>query len=434
MGEDVDKPEETSAVDKLCLFCWKTCVKVKRCRSCKSGCYCSRQCRDRHVVSEAHQDLCIPIQQLQEYENDKKVCSVREVVQVPQHGKLVRLVGEKAVINCLIGGFVTTKALWDTGAMVSMVDIEWLRSNFPDEKILPISEFLDGDDLHLFTANNSVLAVEGVVVLKFGLGLASVVVPFVVSSDKLSQPIIGYNVIKHLVKMDREKIPSALVNSIPSLTPCKAEAVVNLIDAEVDEEKEARVMSKTVIPARSHCKVRCQTNFRTDEAKQNVLFSPNILDSELEFRELVAEVRRGKSSVNVVVSNPTNQAFVLKKGLVLGAVEAVSAVIPVVSNEKLMRSATVGKVEAECRDTGVEKWLPDVDLAHLSEEQRGIAEEMLREECEVFCKDKTDHGDVPELQMEIKMTDHEPVVVAHRQIPRPLYEEVKNFINDLIVN
>ena len=51
-----------------------------------------------------------------------------------------------------------------------------------------------------------------------------------------------------------------------------------------------------------------------------------------------------------------------------------------------------------------------------------------------FCKDGKDQGDVPELEMEIELTDNEPVVVAHRQIPRHLYEEVKNFINDLVVN
>ena len=36
--------------------------------------------------------------------------------------------------------------------------------------------------------------------------------------------------------------------------------------------------------------------------------------------------------------------------------------------------------------------------------------------------------------MELTLTDHVPVVVPHRHIPRPLYEEVKNFINDLISN
>ena len=192
------------------------------------------------------------------------------------------------------------------------------------------------------------------------------------SSDQLSQPIIGYNVIKHLVQINRESIPAALVDSIPSLTLSKVEAVINLIDSDMVEEKEAKVMSKTVIPAHSRCKVRCHTDFQTDEAKQNVLFSPNILDSQLEFMELVVEVKRGKSTVNVVVANPTNQSYVLEKGLVLGAVEAVSAVIPVAPKKEKTQNkkAAVQQVEAEVGEGQEERWLPNIDLTHLTEERR----------------------------------------------------------------
>ena len=199
-----DEPKETPP-KKLCLSCGKVCVKIKKCADCKSGCYCSRQCRATHVISEAHQTLCTSIQKLEEIENAKKVCSVREPVQVPQHAKLVGLVGEKAVIDCILGGKVPAKALWDTGAMVSMISKRWLAHYFPDEEILAISEFLEGDDLHLYTANNKILSVEGVVVLKFGIGSAAVTVPFVVANDELSQPIIGYNVIKRLVETERER-------------------------------------------------------------------------------------------------------------------------------------------------------------------------------------------------------------------------------------
>ena len=74
------------------------------------------------------------------------------------------------------------------------------------------------------------------------------------------------------------------------------------------------------------------------------------------------------------------------------------------------------------------------DLSHLTPEQREIAEKLLEEEKDVFCIGPEDHGDCPDLQMELNLTDNIPVVVPHRQIPRPLYDEVKNFINDLIAN
>ena len=345
--KNIEEKPKISTPERQCLSCGVRCVKIKRCKDCKSGCYCSKLCRDTHVKSEDHRILCLSIQQLEELENSKRVCSVREPNQVPANNKLVGLIGEKPLIECVIGGKVVTRALWDTGAMVSMITKRWLAEHFPNEKLLAISEFLEGDDLHLYTANNSVLAVEGVVVLTFGLGSASVTVPFVVSGDELSQPIIGYNVIKRLIQTDRESIPSALVDSIPFLTPSKAEAVVSVMEADVVVVENAKVMKKTVVPAHSRCRIRCHTSFRTEDTHQNVLFSPNILDSELEFAESVAQVKRGRSTINVVVSNPTNQPYVLRKGLALGSIEAVSAVIPVMPNEEAVgNKVLVQQVEA----------------------------------------------------------------------------------------
>ena len=56
------------------------------------------------------------------------------------------------------------------------------------------------------------------------------------------------------------------------------------------------------------------------------------------------------------------------------------------------------------------------------------------DECNVFAKSDDDIGDVKDLEMEINLSDPIPVYVPHRHIPRQLYEEVKNYINDLIVN
>ena len=387
------------------------------------------------MSTDAHQSYCQSIQLLEKHEKAKKVCSVRETSQVPIKHALIRLVGEKPIVNCFLGG-KRSEALWDTGAQVCLVEKEWCEENFPEEKVLSVEEFLEGDELHLSTANNTVMAVEGVIVLKFELeGGAWVDVPFVVTTDKLSQPLIGNNVIAHLAKTQSEDLPSKLKNSIPSLSLVKAEAVVNLIRADSVEVKEAWTTSKTVLPPNTQCMIKCRTDFKTDEQKQSVLFSPNIFDSEVEFVESVAEVKFGRPSINVVVSNPTNKPFVIKKGLVLGSVEAVSAVVPVMPRvKKTSKKKRAAKVEEVQVESG-ERWLPEVDLSHLTDEQREIAEEMLREECGAFCKDKIDlYGDAPGLQMEINLTDNVPVVLPHRQIPRPFYDEVKYFINDMIAN
>ena len=51
---------------KDCLSCGQTCQeKVKRCKGCKSGCYCSAECREKHVPSDSHQVYCEAIQKLE---------------------------------------------------------------------------------------------------------------------------------------------------------------------------------------------------------------------------------------------------------------------------------------------------------------------------------------------------------------------------------
>ena len=56
------------------------------------------------------------------------------------------------------------------------------------------------------------------------------------------------------------------------------------------------------------------------------------------------------------------------------------------------------------------------------------------EECEVFAKSDTDIGIIPDFQMDIHLTDEVPVNQAYRHLPRKLYDDVKNYLNDLIVN
>lgn len=161
---------------KVCVNCAKPVKNLRRCRKCKSGCYCSRECCEEHGFK--HGNLCTAIQDLENLDHQKKTVSVRETNQVFIKNKLVRLVGEKPILNCLLDG-KSHNVLWDTGSMVSLVDEAWLRVNFPDVSILSIHEFLEGDNLQLCAANNTNVSVEGVAVIEFGLSKDFVVlVPF----------------------------------------------------------------------------------------------------------------------------------------------------------------------------------------------------------------------------------------------------------------
>ena len=76
------------------------------------------------MLSESHKVLCQSIVNLEELEKAKRTISVRELSQVSPRvrRKLVSLIGEKPTVDCLLNGEIT-KALWDTGAMVSMVGL-----------------------------------------------------------------------------------------------------------------------------------------------------------------------------------------------------------------------------------------------------------------------------------------------------------------------
>ena len=57
---------------------------------------------------------------------------------------------------------------------------------------------------------------------------------------------------------------------------------------------------------------------------------------------------------------------------------------------------------------------------------------MLSEEAESFAKNDEEVGCITELQMDINLNDTEPVQKNYRSIPKPLYPEVKHYIEDLL--
>ena len=73
----------------------------------------------------------------------------------------------------------------------------------------------------------------------------------------------------------------------------------------------------------------------------------------------------------------------------------------------------------------------NIDLSGLSLEQRNSAREMLLEESESFACDD-DIGYIPNLRLNINLSNSRPVQKNYASIPRPLYQEVKRHIEDLL--
>ena len=73
-----------------------------------------------------------------------------------------------------------------------------------------------------------------------------------------------------------------------------------------------------------------------------------------------------------------------------------------------------------------------VNLGHLTDEQKSVAVQMLKEESGSFAKDDDDLGSAEELQLKMNLSDTTPVQKTYFGIPRPLYPEVKGYILDLL--
>ena len=392
-----------------------------------------------------HAMWCVWICRLQTYETEKKMrqeINMVDAEKLPYKMKLnlVRLVGERPMVNIYLDG-KKIQGLWDTGAMISLIDGQFLRKNFPDVEVLSIAEFT-GQRLTLSAANKSEIDVEGVAVLEFGVNEEGLFrVPFLVTPQEISSPIIGYNTIEHLVKNFREKInvSESLCSLVDSLSsPENANAVVNLIEkgTEIKElSSEAKLERNLKVEAGCCTKVRC----RIRDMKFNhggdklVMFSPfeeMCVESDLVAIESVTVLKARTKFVDVMVYNPTTQPMHLSKGKALGYVSNTAAAytLPI-----LQKATSVCEVGVEKED-GLTELLSNVDLKDLDEEQKVSVRKLLEEEGDVFSKSKNDIGYVPDFKLDIKLTDETPFGERYRKIPGTLYQEVKNHINDLLAN
>ena len=162
----------------------------------------------------------------------------------------------------------------------------------------------------------------------------------------------------------------------------------------------------------------------------------------MSFSETISTVKRGKTQyVYVDAMNPTQNDTTLKKGTVIGSICNISAVIPMNMGSSKMKSEDawggIPSITAENKSKAVENcknWLPEVDLSHLSYEQKGLVEDLLRKVCDVFSKTDGDTGNIEDFVMKISLSDEAPVKEAYRYHPRNLYIEVRNYINDILVN
>ena len=407
--------------------------------------YCSVECQRR--AWSQHKKLCSGIVELERMEKEKMYHekSVHQnQVNRRIHLKMVKLVGNKPTIQVYLNGKLT-KMLTDTGSMLSMVDGKWVDDNMPDAEILPVTDFLDGEELKVCAANSTEIKFKGVILVTFGLkeGEDRFLVPILVSSQPLVEPILGFNVIEHLVLEGDVEDHKLLQSCLQSKRSVDINSLVALIQDKAkspDFLAEVRAREVVTVPAGHRRQIKCVVKERCEDDEQTVYFQPklSINDDDLEFLETITTLKRGRTNhVYVEVLNKSGVEKVLNKGSVIGSIHSVSAVIPMVKSqwgEKKVAKTVVGSVVASPDEGTEDDWVPPADLSHLDEEQRDMVMKVLVEEKDVFSRNEHDIGEIKDFHMQIKLVDDTPVKEPYRRIPRNLYSEVRDYVNDLLMN
>ena len=82
------------------------------------------------------------------------------------------------------------------------------------------------------------------------------------------------------------------------------------------------------------------------------------------------------------------------------------------------------------------RWKPDhlrdISWEGLTPHRNKDALKLLIEQQDAFARDNSDVGSVPDLQLKINVKDASPVQKYYVAVPRPLYPEVKSYIEDVL--
>ena len=211
---------------------------------------------------------------------------------------------------------VDCKCLWDTGSMVSLINDVFLKENFPEKQVYAVEDFLD-NKLNLSAANNTEVPIEGVVLVDFEIDKSVLFkIPLLVTKERLSDPIIGFNTIEHLIrnfKHDEKLLPS-LVKLLPTLSLDNAKSMVNTIEKAADVSEilgQVKTVKPISVPGNCMVRIKCKTRMSVDLAEKNVLIRPNVefmSGDQLIVCESTETLKRGKSQfVHVAIYNPYPQ-------------------------------------------------------------------------------------------------------------------------------
>ena len=356
----------------------------------------------------------------------------------------------------------------DTGAQVSIIEEKMLQEQFPDVKIRSVSELLDdGDALRVQWGNSYDIPFRGFVDLEVTLEdepSQKINVPFFVTTKRLNHTILGFNAVKTLIMQNNNSdlLSNLICNSEgDEVSKNKIRAFVDLVKSTKEYENiEVKVKGKDlIIPAGKLVQVSCKADVGYIDEVRPMIFnsSEEEIPEGLQCADTVIYLKKGiKNYFKIVINNNSNHDIFLKKNALLGHLDYVSSVVPhrvkevhvpekkttstiknynITSSQEKQTEKEDQQQQNINRKTSEEHQqavINNIDLSGLTYEQREKARQLLREESDIFSVDKLDIGDVDSHSMKIHLKDNIPVQETYRSVPKHLYRELKNFVEDLL--
>jgi len=350
---------------------------------------------------------------------------------------IVKLIGEECVIDCKLDS-KSTKCLWDTGAQVSLIPFHMLGN----KHIRDLSEI---SNIQLTSASGDSVPFQGWVEMEFSLAHQTanpLTVPFLVTdSSSISRPIIGFNVISHLISSSGTEIATKqLAGAMKGVEEVAVGEICKLLACEETFGVVKIGKQDICIPSKQTRMVKGVVHSNTVLDTYTAIFEPKVINDDsvgLTFQETVVTVPRGSTfHVNVPVQNTTSHAIVLRKRSEIGSVQVVKSVMALADKRndvdtKVSVNQVVQEEQGNNQDADMEF---DVEFGDtdLTADQVSKIKSMLQEEKNAFSCGEYDVGCVPDLQMDINLKDDVPVRKTYNSVPKPLHKEVKDYLIDLV--
>ena len=158
-------------------------------------------------------------------------------------------------------------------------------------------------------------------------------VSFLITTDQISNPILGFNAIKHMAQTTDDKLLIKLFKTSFNQTDVnRIQAFVNLLQSPDSVEATVKVKgNNTVVPAGCIVEVPCKANIGNLSQTQPMIFQQEEteLAEGLDCTDSIIMMKKGANNYfKVPVVNSSDHDIILKKTMIMGRLEPIQSLAP----------------------------------------------------------------------------------------------------------